>query len=29
MTGYKNYSTFARVFKKYYDMTPKEYKNSL
>ena len=29
MTGYKNYSTFARVFKKYYDMTPKDYKNSL
>lgn len=26
MTGYKNYSTFARVFKKYYDITPKEYR---
>lgn len=28
MTGYKNYSTFARVFKKYYDITPKEYRNN-
>lgn len=28
MTGYKNYSTFARVFKKYYDITPKEYRKN-
>ena len=28
MTGYKNYSTFARVFKKYYDITPKEYRKT-
>lgn len=28
LAGYKNYSTFARVFKKYYDITPKEYRNN-
>lgn len=27
LAGYKNYSTFARVFKKYYDITPKEYRS--